>query len=124
MGRKKSIDRRIAGKSLADVRRELRQIEQSIINESILEAGEMAIGIYKDQPDHPVFEEFQEFGKKLAELAEVVGPGKRGQPERLRSGIEQSKPSEKLRAQSEKLDREKPENKPGRFVKDVPDNEI
>lgn len=84
----------------------------------------MAIGIYKEQPNHPVFEEFLEFGEKLAELAEVVGSGKRGQPERVRTGIEQSKPFEKPRSQSQKPDREKPEIKPGRFVKDVPDNEI
>lgn len=119
MGRKKSIDRRIAGKSLAEVRQELRQIEQSIISDSVREAGQMAVDVFREEPDHPVFKDFPEFGEKVAELAEVVGGVKRSQVNRT-----EPKAKEQTTIRSEKPEKEKPENKRGRFVSDVPDEDL
>ena len=120
MGRKKSIERRIAGKSLAGVRQELRQIEQSIISDSVREAGQMAIEVFREEPYHPVFIDFPEFGEKVAELAEVVGGGKRPQVNRKKEP--QSKTNLKMR--NEKPEAEKPENKVGRFVANIPDEDL
>jgi len=120
VGRKKSIDRRIQGKSLAEVRQELREIEQSIINDSVLEAGQMAVDVFREEPDHPVFKKFPEFGEKVAELAEVVGGGKRPQASRKTEPNAKEKP--KIREETPEAD--KPENKRGRFVSDVPDEDL
>lgn len=120
MGRKKSIDRRIAGKSLAEVRQELRQIEQSIISDSIREAGQMAVDVFRKEPNHSVFNDFPEFGEKLAELAEVVGGGKRPQASRKTDPNTTEKPN--IREEIPEAD--KAENKPGRFVSDVPDEDL
>jgi len=120
LGRKKSIDRRIAGKSLAEVRQELRQIEQSIISDSIREAGQMAVDVFRKEPDHTVFNDFPEFGEKLAELAEVVGGVKRSQVNQKT----EPKAKENPKIRKEKPETEKPENKPGKFVSDVPDEDL
>lgn len=80
----------------------------------------MAIDVFREEPDHSVFLDFPEFGEKVAELAEVVGGVKRSQVNRKT----EPKAKEKIKLHSEKAEKEKSENKPGKFVSDVRDEDL
>ena len=124
MGRPKSIDRRIQGKTLAEVRQELRQIEKTIVAESVRSAGEMAVDIFRENPNHQVFLDYADFRQKVEELSVVLATGKRTPPSRKTQNREPVKNPVNLPERSDFAEQKKQEIKPARFVKDIADQDL
>ncbi|MDY0211743.1 MAG: hypothetical protein RBR06_01910 [Desulfuromonadaceae bacterium] len=73
MSRKKSIESRIKNKTLKDIRNELRFFEKGVIADATRAAGEIGVAIFREDPEHQIFQDYPQFREKISELSDVLG---------------------------------------------------
>jgi hypothetical protein len=73
MGRKQSIESRIKNKTLKDIRNELRFFEKGVIADATRSAGEIGVAIFREDPEHQIFQDYPQFKEKISELSDVLG---------------------------------------------------
>lgn len=127
MGRKKSIANQLSCKSLSQARQQLRDIEKQMIAEALQEAGQLILGVFKEDPDATVFANNPQLSSALGELQQVAGkrlglkvPPATSQPsppEDVVDGVESA-------SQTLKNIKPRPGYEPVHFVADVPDREL
>lgn len=73
MSRKKSIESRIKNKTLKDIRNELRFFEKGVIADATRSAGEIGVAIFREDPEHQIFQDYPQFREKISDLSAVLG---------------------------------------------------
>lgn len=71
MGRKKSLERQIAGKPLAEVKKKIRDFEKQLMDDAIRQVGTLVLEAYLSNQEDPFFVKHRELKKALEDLAEV-----------------------------------------------------
>lgn len=126
MGRKKSIATQLSGKSLAQARQHLRDIEKQMIDGAYREVGQLILDVFNDDPELAVFEKNSQLQKSLVELQQVAGKKSRKsqlKPAQSESSTVAQQTYESV-AEPSQIVKTRPGYEPGRFVADVPDGDL
>ena len=124
MGRKRGIATQLSGKSLAQARQYLRDIEKQMIDEATQKVGRMVLDLFRDDPEATLFAQHPQLKKALTELQQVSHkkPRKRQVRSAGASDFRVNPNTARSATEAVHCDHPQPDAAHGDFVADVPDH--